>query len=82
MIIIDSGSTTACLIPELAKKRGLVIMTNCLHMANAIQELDSSHQLLMTGGTWDQQSHSFQGKMPNTPSVPTILIMPLWVLQA
>lgn len=62
-IIIDSGSTTAALIPELRHKRGLVIMTNCLYTANAILEQDNSHQLLMTGGTWDQQSHSFQGKM-------------------
>lgn len=62
-IIIDSGSTTAALIPELKQKRGLVIMTNCIYTANQILEQDNSHQLLMTGGTWDQQSHSFQGKM-------------------
>ncbi len=62
-IIIDSGSTTAALVPVLREKRGLVIMTNCMYTANQILEQDNSHQLLMTGGTWDNQSHSFQGQM-------------------
>ncbi|MEP4890959.1 MAG: DeoR/GlpR family DNA-binding transcription regulator [Aliiglaciecola sp.] len=62
-IIIDSGSTTAALIPHLPAKRGLVIMTNSLHVANDLLERENEPQVLMTGGTWDQQSHSFQGQM-------------------
>ncbi len=62
-IIIDSGSTTAALIPELAGKAGLVVMTNSLEVANALRELDNEPALLMTGGTWDPHSESFQGQV-------------------
>lgn len=62
-IIIDSGSTTSALIPELKSKLGLVVMTNSLHVANNLLEQENEPKVLMTGGTWDAQSHSFQGKM-------------------
>ncbi|MCW8093222.1 DeoR/GlpR family DNA-binding transcription regulator [Alteromonas sp. ASW11-130] len=62
-IIIDSGSTTAALMPLLASKRGLVVMTNSLHVAHTLLELENEPQVLMTGGTWDSLSHSFQGQM-------------------
>ncbi|MBE2894864.1 DeoR/GlpR family DNA-binding transcription regulator [Spirabiliibacterium falconis] len=60
-IIIDSGSTTAALIEALAYKKGLVIMTNSLDVANQIRHLANEPTLLMTGGTWDFRSESFQG---------------------
>jgi len=62
-IIIDFGSTTAALIPELQSKRGLVVMTNSLQVANAIRELENEPTLLMSGGTWDAHSESFQGQI-------------------
>lgn len=62
-IIIDSGHTTAALVPELKTRRGLVIMCNCLNIANAVSELENEPTLLMTGGTWDAQSESFQGQL-------------------
>ncbi|MDP5137676.1 DeoR/GlpR family DNA-binding transcription regulator [Rheinheimera baltica] len=62
-IIIDSGRTTAALLPELAAKRGLVVMTNSLGIANALRELENEPTLLMTGGTWDPQSEAFQGQL-------------------
>lgn len=62
-VIIDSGSTTAALIPELENKAGLVVMTNSLHIANALRELEHEPVLLMTGGTWDPHSESFQGQV-------------------
>lgn len=62
-IVIDSGSTTGALIQQLNDKRGLVVMTNSLHVANALNELESEPTLLMTGGTWDTHSESFQGKV-------------------
>ncbi|MCE9688108.1 DeoR family transcriptional regulator [Shewanella sp. AS16] len=62
-IIIDSGSTTSGLIQELSDKRGLVVMTNSLQLANAIHELEQEPTLLMTGGTWDPHSESFQGQV-------------------
>ncbi|EGU29208.1 transcriptional regulator [Vibrio ichthyoenteri ATCC 700023] len=65
-IVIDSGSTTAALIQQLNDKRGLVVMTNSLNVANALNELESEPHLLMTGGTWDAHSESFQGQVAET----------------
>jgi len=62
-IIIDSGTTTQMLIPELESKSNLVVMTNSLSLANKINELEHSPMLLMTGGTWDPHSEAFQGKV-------------------
>jgi DeoR/GlpR family transcriptional regulator of sugar metabolism len=62
-IMIDSGSTTFGLIQQLNSKRGLVVMTNSLQLANAIHELENEPTLLMTGGTWDPHSESFQGQV-------------------
>lgn len=62
-IIIDSGSTTAAMVPELGKQPGLVVMTNSLHVANALGALEHEPVLLMTGGTWDPHSESFQGQV-------------------
>ncbi|MFT5677372.1 MAG: DeoR/GlpR family transcriptional regulator of sugar metabolism [Paraglaciecola sp.] len=62
-IIIDSGSTTSALLPLLKYKLGLVVMTNSLHVASNLLEQENEPTVLMSGGTWDTQSHSFQGKM-------------------
>lgn len=62
-IIVDCGSTTGALISELGSKKGLVVMTNSLNVANALNELESEPTLLMTGGTWDAHSDSFQGQV-------------------
>ncbi|MGF1716833.1 DeoR/GlpR family DNA-binding transcription regulator [Photobacterium chitinilyticum] len=62
-IIIDSGSTTASLIGLLGGKQGLIVMTNSLSVANALNELEDEPTLLMTGGTWDPHSEAFQGQV-------------------
>ncbi|MGP0014194.1 MULTISPECIES: DeoR/GlpR family DNA-binding transcription regulator [Pseudomonas] len=62
-IIIDSGSTTAAMLPQLGQQPGLVVMTNSLHVARALSELEHEPVLLMTGGTWDPHSESFQGQV-------------------
>jgi DeoR/GlpR family transcriptional regulator of sugar metabolism len=62
-LIIDSGTTTTALLPKLVHKQGLVIMTNSLGVANALRELENEPTLLMTGGTWDPSSESFQGQL-------------------
>lgn len=62
-IIIDSGSTTAAMIPQLGHKPGLVVMTNSLSVANALRDIEHEPMLLMTGGTWDPHSESFQGQV-------------------
>lgn len=62
-IVIDSGSTTGALIKQLDGMRGLIVMTNSLNVANALNELESEPTLLLTGGTWDAHSESFQGQV-------------------
>ncbi|MFL0811020.1 MAG: DeoR family transcriptional regulator [Agarilytica sp.] len=62
-IIIDSGSTTSALIPLLPQRAGLVVMTNALDVANQLRDLENEPTLLMTGGTWDARSESFQGQL-------------------
>jgi DeoR/GlpR family transcriptional regulator of sugar metabolism len=62
-IIIDSGRTTSALVPTLDSKKGLVVMTNSLHIANQLQNLENEPTLLMTGGTWDSTSEAFQGQV-------------------
>ncbi|MCP8900475.1 DeoR/GlpR family DNA-binding transcription regulator [Gilvimarinus xylanilyticus] len=62
-IIIDSGHTTAALLPHLSARRGLVVMTNALAVANQLLELENEPTLLMTGGTWDARSEAFQGQL-------------------
>lgn len=62
-IIVDSGSTTAALIKQLNGKQGLIVMTNSLSVATELRSLENEPTLLMTGGTWDIRSESFQGKV-------------------
>ena len=62
-IIVDSGSTTAALIKQLNRKQGLIVMTNSLSVATELRSLENEPTLLMTGGTWDTRSESFQGKV-------------------
>ena len=51
------------MIPQLGRKPGLVVMTNSLNVARALSELEHEPVLLMTGGTWDPHSESFQGQV-------------------
>lgn len=61
-IIIDSGSTTGALA-KMLHQSGLVVMTNSLALANELTALECEPTVLMTGGTWDTRSESFQGKV-------------------
>ena len=62
-LVIDCGSTTASVLPHLAKIDDLVVMTNTLSTANYLTQSDKEPTVLMVGGTWDAQSQSFQGAM-------------------
>ncbi|HDL2108182.1 TPA: XRE family transcriptional regulator, partial [Mannheimia haemolytica] len=42
---------------------GLVVMTNSLNLAAELTSLECEPTVLMTGGTWDSRSESFQGKV-------------------
>lgn len=61
-LILDSGNTTGSIIPFLTHRK-LVVMTNSLHIAEALTSADNEPTVLMTGGTWDAHSQAFQGKM-------------------
>ncbi|MBU3020462.1 DeoR/GlpR family DNA-binding transcription regulator [Aestuariibacter sp. A3R04] len=61
-LIIDCGNTTAALLPFLTQNK-LVVMTNSLHAANTLTAASNEPTVLMTGGTWDAHSQSFQGNM-------------------
>lgn len=62
-IIIDSGQTTAALIPHLLSKRGLVVMSNSMRVIQPLTDIEKGPTLIMPGGTWDRITHSFQGQM-------------------
>ncbi len=62
-IVVDSGSTTAHLLPYLQTIEGIVVMTNSLPIATALTQKSHNATVLMSGGTWDPLSQSFQGQM-------------------
>jgi DeoR/GlpR family transcriptional regulator of sugar metabolism len=62
-LVIDCGSTTSTLLPFLSNISSLVVMTNALATANYLTQCEKEPTVLMTGGTWDAQSQSFQGAM-------------------
>lgn len=62
-LVIDCGSTTVSLVPFLHRFSSLFVMTNALSVANALTASDAEPTVLMTGGTWDANSQSFQGAM-------------------
>ncbi|MDA1381133.1 DeoR/GlpR family DNA-binding transcription regulator [Plesiomonas shigelloides subsp. oncorhynchi] len=73
-LIIDAGSTTAGLIPQLGRFRGLVVMTNSMQVASALRELEVEPTILMTGGTWDPHSSLSKAKWPSRSYALMILI--------
>lgn len=62
-IIIDSGTTTREMINFIGTKKNLAIMTNSLQTSYylATMPLISRPQILVTGGSYDQISDTFQG---------------------
>lgn len=60
-LIMDQGSTVLQMVPHLSQFENLTIMTNSLHIINALTSLDSNFELLMCGGTYRAKSGSFHG---------------------
>ncbi|MGQ0286368.1 glucitol operon DNA-binding transcriptional repressor SrlR [Pasteurellaceae bacterium 22721_9_1] len=60
-LIMDSGSTVLQMIPYFNQFENLTIMTNSLHILNAISNLNTEHELLTCGGTYRPKSGSFHG---------------------
>lgn len=62
-IILDCGSTTLQIVPNLANKRALTLMTNSMHIVNAMSQLETEHTVVLSGGTFRRKSASFHGSM-------------------
>ena len=62
-IILDCGSTTLEMIPEVKNIRSLTLMTNSMDIVNAMINLDSEHTVIMPGGTFRKKSDSFHGSL-------------------
>ncbi len=62
-LVIDCGNTTAALLPYLAELPQLIVMSNSLNVVNTLTQSPNEPTVLMTGGTWDPHSQSFQGAM-------------------
>lgn len=60
-IIMDQGSTVLQMVPNLSRFENLTIMTNSLHIINALTALELDFELLMCGGTYRPKSGSFHG---------------------
>lgn len=62
-LILDAGSTVLQMVPLLSHFNNITIMTNSLHIVNALSELDNEQTLLMPGGTFRKKSASFHGQL-------------------
>jgi len=62
-IILDCGSTTLQMIPDLNNLMSLKLMTNSMDIVNAMAELDSDHTIIMPGGSYRKKSASFHGSL-------------------
>lgn len=62
-IILDCGSTTLQMIPELESIRSLTLMTNSMDIVNTMADLNSEHTVIMPGGTYRKKSASFHGSL-------------------
>lgn len=63
-IILDAGSTVLQMVPLLSRFSNITVMTNSLHIVNALSELDNEQTILMPGGTFrKKKSASFHGQL-------------------
>ncbi|MEX8986235.1 DNA-binding transcriptional repressor, partial [Salmonella enterica] len=62
-IILDAGSTVLQMVPLLSRFSNITVMTNSLHIVNALSELDNEQTILMPGGTFRKKSASFHGQL-------------------
>ena len=62
-LILDAGSTVLQMVPLLSRFNNITVMTNSLHIVNALAELDNEQTILMPGGTFRKKSASFHGQL-------------------
>ncbi len=79
-IILDAGSTVLQMVPLLSRFSNITVMTNSLHIVNALSELDNEQTILMPGGTFRKKSASFTVNWRKTPLSNSALINFSWEL--
>ncbi|WP_411704015.1 glucitol operon DNA-binding transcriptional repressor SrlR [Edaphovirga cremea] len=62
-LIFDGGSTVLQMVPHLAQFNNITVMTNSLHIVNALVELNNDQTILMPGGTYRKKSSTFHGSL-------------------
>lgn len=77
-IILDAGSTVLQMIPLLSRFNNITVMTNSLHIVNALSEFDSEQTILMPGGTFRKNRRRFTGSWRRMPSTTSASISCLW----
>ncbi|CDK93167.1 Glucitol operon repressor [Klebsiella pneumoniae IS33] len=77
-IILDAGSTVLQMVPLLSHFNNITVMTNSLHIVNALSEFDNEQTILMPGGTFRKKSASFHGQLAETPSNSSASTSCLW----
>ncbi len=60
--IIYAGSTVLEMVPWLSRFNNITVMTNSLHIVNALSELDNEQTILMPG-MFRKKSASFHGQL-------------------
>lgn len=67
-IILDAGSTVLQMVPLLSRFNNITVMTNSLHIVNALSELDNEQTILMPCGTFRKNRPHFTGSWQRMPS--------------
>lgn len=60
-IILDSGSTTALMVPYLSQKKDLVVLTNALNIAYDLAN-NNNIEIIVTGGNVRKNTYSISGQ--------------------
>ncbi len=70
------------MIPLLSRFNNITVMTNSLHIVNALSEFDSEQTILMPGGTFRKNPRRFTGSWRRMPSTTSASISCLWARTA
>ncbi|STS84619.1 glucitol operon repressor [Klebsiella pneumoniae] len=77
-IILDAGSTVLQMVPLLSHFNNITVMTNSLHIVNALSEFDNEQTILMPGGTFRKNRPLFTASWRKTPSNSSASTSCLW----
>jgi DeoR family glucitol operon repressor len=77
-IILDAGSTVLQMVPLLSRFNNITVMTNSLHIVNALSELDNEQTILMPGGTFRKNRPPSTDSWRKTPSSSSASTNCLW----